>query len=357
MKDRIPLYPGRVLLIPVEGEPNKYTLTMADEPTEQGTPLNKGNLLSDATSHALFDNYTDRSVNDALRRIAASVAGLVPVAEYTAAGSYTWTCPEDGDYLAVIIGGGGSGAITYKAYTDSAVSASGGGSGEVGFAYQTIAKDATKNIIVGAGGVGLAVSSALSSPTYLNGNAGSSSSFAGVYANGGGGGLATGANGRKAAGGQPSSSPYGAGAYLPAGGIQSGFPSSATMGSYRNVTPQAAGWSNYGFRGLNGLPISMLCAGGSVEVNTGATNPGGEINPIPMLNGKTCSPGVYFTSSYTPTALPVTPTDCGAGSGGIAAGSYGGSISSGLNSFVPFTSAAGAAGGVFIYRVIGGTEA
>ena len=47
MKDRIPTYAGRVRLTPVSGQSNVYDMAMADEPTEQGTALNK----------ALFD-YT-----------------------------------------------------------------------------------------------------------------------------------------------------------------------------------------------------------------------------------------------------------------------------------------------------------
>lgn len=41
MKDRVPTYAGRVTLTPVTGQDNTYTLAMADQPTEAGTPLNK----------------------------------------------------------------------------------------------------------------------------------------------------------------------------------------------------------------------------------------------------------------------------------------------------------------------------
>ena len=44
--DRIPLYPGRVKLIPVSGQANTYDLVRADEPLVAGTPINK----------ALFDS-------------------------------------------------------------------------------------------------------------------------------------------------------------------------------------------------------------------------------------------------------------------------------------------------------------
>lgn len=53
MTDRQPQYPGRVLLTPVEGAENTYDMTMADEATASGTPLNKATLLKDVTA-ALF---------------------------------------------------------------------------------------------------------------------------------------------------------------------------------------------------------------------------------------------------------------------------------------------------------------
>jgi hypothetical protein len=46
IKDRIPTYPGRVKMVPVEGQPNTYDMVRADEPIEPGTPINK----------ALFDD-------------------------------------------------------------------------------------------------------------------------------------------------------------------------------------------------------------------------------------------------------------------------------------------------------------
>lgn len=53
MQDRVPLYPGRVTLTPVSGQANTYDLTRADQPTQEGTPINKASLLKDATA-ALF---------------------------------------------------------------------------------------------------------------------------------------------------------------------------------------------------------------------------------------------------------------------------------------------------------------
>lgn len=49
MQDRVSLYPGRVKLEPVAGQSNLYDLTRADQPTQEGTPLNKASLLKDYT--------------------------------------------------------------------------------------------------------------------------------------------------------------------------------------------------------------------------------------------------------------------------------------------------------------------
>lgn len=45
-KDRIPTHAGRVKLTPVEGQPDLFTMTRADEPTEAGTPLDKATFDS-----------------------------------------------------------------------------------------------------------------------------------------------------------------------------------------------------------------------------------------------------------------------------------------------------------------------
>lgn len=45
--DRVPTYPGRVKLVPVSGQANTYDMVRADEPTVEGTPIDK----------ALFDSF------------------------------------------------------------------------------------------------------------------------------------------------------------------------------------------------------------------------------------------------------------------------------------------------------------
>ena len=53
MKDRQPTKPNRVLIAPENGSAFYATMTRADEPTEEGTSLNKFNLLKDETAEAL----------------------------------------------------------------------------------------------------------------------------------------------------------------------------------------------------------------------------------------------------------------------------------------------------------------
>lgn len=95
MKDRIPTYAGRVTLTPVTGQNNTYTLTMADSPTEAGTPLNKTTLLSDATAAAVNSatGTTPDTPSEALNLLATAIGGLADSAK-VATGSYT----GDGTY-------------------------------------------------------------------------------------------------------------------------------------------------------------------------------------------------------------------------------------------------------------------
>lgn len=104
MKDRVPRYPGRVKMTPVAGQANTYDMVRADEPTQEGTPLNKANLLRDATA-AMFG----------LSKTA------VPDDVFSWLGKYNqhWWAKRDAGYIAnrselsksveVVVGYGGSG--------------------------------------------------------------------------------------------------------------------------------------------------------------------------------------------------------------------------------------------------------
>lgn len=64
MKDRVPSNPGRVLVTPENGNTAYYaTITRADNPQQEGTPINKNTLLKDETA-ALFGLGEDAVVDD-----------------------------------------------------------------------------------------------------------------------------------------------------------------------------------------------------------------------------------------------------------------------------------------------------
>lgn len=90
MKDRVPLYPGRVKLTPVPGQENTYDMVRADEPTQEGTPLNKATLLKDATARKYGLDPQTATVNDALERV------FLPQIVVTAPTGSTVTCVKDG---------------------------------------------------------------------------------------------------------------------------------------------------------------------------------------------------------------------------------------------------------------------
>lgn len=73
MKDRISAYPGRVKLTPVSGQTNIYDLERADQPTVEGTALNKANLLSDTAAAQVWGDSVpaDPSPSDAFAALAA----------------------------------------------------------------------------------------------------------------------------------------------------------------------------------------------------------------------------------------------------------------------------------------------
>ena len=85
MRNRIPGAgkAGRMLITPENGDASFYaTVTMADDPAEEGTPLVKETLLTDATEVNLFGNVADRTVNEALNHIGTR---LYQIAERIAA--------------------------------------------------------------------------------------------------------------------------------------------------------------------------------------------------------------------------------------------------------------------------------
>ena len=78
MKDRISTYAGRVRLIPVPNQTNTYDAVRADEPVQEGTPLNKQTLLSSEVEeeYGLSENATPSDVFLAIKeKLDKSVEG------------------------------------------------------------------------------------------------------------------------------------------------------------------------------------------------------------------------------------------------------------------------------------------
>jgi|GEM_PF-3944832 hypothetical protein len=84
MKDRVPQNPGRVLLTPESGgDPFHAIIERADNPAQEGTPLNKLTFLTDETA-ARFGFNTEAVPNDLLNMLWVSLwANIVNTTAYT----------------------------------------------------------------------------------------------------------------------------------------------------------------------------------------------------------------------------------------------------------------------------------
>lgn len=161
MKDRVSTRPGRVLLSPENGSAPFYaTMTRADEPTQSGDPLNKNTFLKDETA-ALFGFDGNATPNDVFAWLGEwGQANWKLIAEYNAAGAYTFTVPDDVDELGVfILGGGSSGEALHHGTGVGGKTAHGGSSG--GLTQVILKKSANQflhgeeiSVVVGAGGIG-----------------------------------------------------------------------------------------------------------------------------------------------------------------------------------------------------------
>ena len=93
MQDRVPLYPGRVILTPVAGQANTYDMVRADQPTQVGTPLNKATFLKDNTA-ALYGLGVTAVPDDVLAKLKTLVDSAKSSADAKArieTGSYVGT--------------------------------------------------------------------------------------------------------------------------------------------------------------------------------------------------------------------------------------------------------------------------
>ena len=107
MQDRVPLYPGRVTLTPVAGQENTFDMVRADQPIQEGTPMNKANLLSDevaAAIAALTGADAPVTPNEALNVLAAVSSALKSDATKIETGSYTGTGNSTGTVITLEFG-------------------------------------------------------------------------------------------------------------------------------------------------------------------------------------------------------------------------------------------------------------
>lgn len=254
------------------------------------------------------------------------------VASYRSAGTYIWTCPKDGEYIALIVGGGGSGYVgdhnfSWELESNEKMSFLGGKHGDFGLYRGTISRGTYSPIVVGAGGEAVTYvgyyGNATTNSSAGYGFAGGTSSFRGVVANGG------------------------------SGGYPARISTSETPVPLR-MSDKIKGWFGLDiFLDEKGKPVTMLCDGGDVihptDFISDQIEQRGDTR-MPSINDYNLSPSTFiyynpasgFNSS---TATGVTPTDCGAGGGALRA------YSSNYGTTWTLNGAPGADGGVFIYKV------
>ena len=97
MQDRLSTYPGRIRLIPVQGQENTYDIERADEPSQLGTELKTDTLLSDTTAALLGLDASTGTPNAAfgklkslLNTVAAQI-GPKEIGSYVGTGVYGTT--------------------------------------------------------------------------------------------------------------------------------------------------------------------------------------------------------------------------------------------------------------------------
>lgn len=245
MKDRVPQDPGRVKITKSDGSVEYVTIERADNPTQEGTPLNKKTLLSDSRVATLWPIAASRpsepTVSDALGMMVAQVGNSDPTKDTSAplggqyinqsangglftcvdivdgkcvwyksaslalklqtqiiTSSQTWTKPANlsGEPISVLAFGGGGGSGTYKT-TNPKVVGGGGGGGHCNTATlspQNLPESVYVAIGTGGTGGGYIENSVSAAPNRDGGTGGITSFGSFVSASGGSGGKATGSS-------------------------------------------------------------------------------------------------------------------------------------------------------------------
>ena len=177
--------------------------TRADQPTQEGTPLNKASLLKDATAKK-FGLDPDALPDDVLVAIASLTKKHIKNLKCgEILTSTNWKAPNnilDNSISGLIVGGGGSGGTGGHR--------GGGGSGHIMPFSAVIVPGETYQLVIGAGGLSVA------SGSNSQGNDGGTTTAFGFSAAGGQGGGAvgiSGGNGGAGGAGGPSGSSNGGG--------------------------------------------------------------------------------------------------------------------------------------------------
>lgn len=88
--DRVPKYAGRIKLTPVSGQADLFTMTRADEPTVEGTPLDKATLDSIIKSRLTGRYYVPTISQETLINQTGVTVSPVPT---------SWTRVTDNEYV------------------------------------------------------------------------------------------------------------------------------------------------------------------------------------------------------------------------------------------------------------------
>jgi hypothetical protein len=295
LRDRIPTQPNRRLIAPEGGGTPFYaTVERADNPASgnEGTPLNKANLLTDATATGLGlsgDGATPDAALGALTKFVnpnegttagvlghTATPGFVELVRYTATSMFDpASYPSvNNKYDVYIVGGGGGGGANMG---------SGGGGGYCKL-IKNLTLTASTIVAVGSGGASTTNGGTTSFAGYTaaGGSAGISGSQATGGAGGSGGGTGGGSSYYGGAGGSRGSSGYNcAPVSLGSGGQGGGCLSYTPVNPYNGIEYGCGGGgagANGGGSGGNtrGTPVYPSEGGGGAgDSNLAATMHGG----------------------------------------------------------------------------------
>ena len=271
---------------------------------------------------AALYGLTNEAVPDDVFELLSAANRLKLLQSYTEHGSYTFDGSGYSLLVALIIGGGGSGAVSVSFM--GSIQVSGGASGH--FKIAVVEKSKITNsmpVIVGKGGDAVSAQE-----TSKNGNSGGSSSFAGITASGGQYGSTSGSFEAKGA----QNSPPADESYKLSNQTLYGMLVNHTSQSLLDTLLLSKIYS------VAGENLCNFSAGGCAIVN-GSTLANMQ-SSITFTNGKKSSAGIaqkYITSGASD-ASAVKGDDPGCGGGGVVS----------ANS-VTATSAAGCDGAVFIF--------